>query len=404
MCSDIAIKAENLTKVYTLYRQPVDRLKQFFWGRYKQYYKGFTALENISFELPRGEVLGIVGRNGSGKSTLLQLICGTLQPTSGHLQVNGRIAALLELGAGFNPEFTGRENIYMNAAILGLTREQIDARYDDIVAFSGVGNHIEQPVKTYSSGMYVRLAFSVAINVDPEILIIDEALSVGDGAFSRKSFERIMQLKEQGKTILFCSHSMYQLEVLCSRAIWLDQGRLMASGTPAEIVVAYNEFLESMSEAQEQPASFVDKTQGVNKQARFVKIEYRVNGQTGPLKLVSGRSTLSIDVIYWSDPQNPAPSFGVAIFATADDRLIASCTSIMDNFSLPVAADGHGHIKLDFTQLPLLKGNYYLNLYLACDKGLHVYEEILQAASFQVVQTNVEQGVVSLPHLWHQVD
>lgn len=226
MSSSFAIRAQHLGKAFQLYERPIDRLKQMLMRGRRRYYKEFAALHDVSFELRKGEVLGLVGRNGAGKSTLLQLICGTLNPSAGQVAVQGRVAALLELGAGFNPDFTGQENIYLNASILGLSKAEIDARYDDIVEFSGIADFIHQPVKTYSSGMYVRLAFSIATSVDPDILVIDEALSVGDGAFARKSFDRIMRLKEKGATILFCSHSVYQIEALCTRALWLDKGIL----------------------------------------------------------------------------------------------------------------------------------------------------------------------------------
>jgi lipopolysaccharide transport system ATP-binding protein len=218
------IQAKHLGKCYRLFERPQDRLKQFFSPAHKKHYREFWALSGVDLEVGQGEVVGIIGRNGSGKSTLLQLVCGTLSPTEGEINVHGRVAALLELGAGFNPEFSGRENVFLNGAILGVSRAEMEARFDEIVAFSGIGDFIDQPVKTYSSGMYVRLAFAVAVHIDPDILIIDEALSVGDGAFARKSFERIMALKEKGATILFCSHSMYQVEVLCQKALWLDAG------------------------------------------------------------------------------------------------------------------------------------------------------------------------------------
>ncbi|MFZ4704170.1 MAG: ABC transporter ATP-binding protein, partial [Candidatus Methylumidiphilus sp.] len=213
--ADFAIRAEGLSKCYTLYDHPADRLKQMLMRGRRQYYREFWALRETSFELAKGQVLGLVGRNGAGKSTLLQLVCGTLAPSGGSLDVRGRVSALLELGAGFNPEFTGRENVYVSAAILGLSKAEINLRYDEIVEFSGIAEFIDQPVKTYSSGMFMRLAFAVATSVDPDILIIDEALSVGDGEFARKSFDRIIAMKETGKTILFCSHSMYHIESIC---------------------------------------------------------------------------------------------------------------------------------------------------------------------------------------------
>jgi lipopolysaccharide transport system ATP-binding protein len=217
----------------------------------RQYFDEFWALKDVSFDVKKGETIGIIGRNGSGKSTLLQMICGTLNPTSGSIRTNGRIAALLELGSGFNPEFTGRENVYMNAAVLGLVKEEIDARFDDIVAFADIGEFIEQPVKTYSSGMMVRLAFAVAINVDPEILIVDEALSVGDELFQRKCFSRIEAIRARGATILFVSHSGGIIVELCDRAILVDAGEKLAIGNPKQIVGRYQKLLYAPADKSE---------------------------------------------------------------------------------------------------------------------------------------------------------
>jgi lipopolysaccharide transport system ATP-binding protein len=258
MSSEVAIKVENLSKCYQIYDQPGDRLRQFVMPRFqracgrqpRQYFREFWALKNISIEVKRGETVGIIGRNGSGKSTLLQMICGTLNPTQGSIQTHGRIAALLELGSGFNPEFSGRENVYMNGAVLGLSKEEIDSRFDSIVEFAEIGDFIEQPVKIYSSGMLVRLAFAVAINVDPEILIVDEALSVGDELFQRKCFSRIDAIREAGATILFVSHSGTQVVELCDRVILLDAGEFLASGVPKQMVGRYQKLLYAPDEAR----------------------------------------------------------------------------------------------------------------------------------------------------------
>lgn len=248
---DIAIRVSNLSKRYEIYATPRDRLKQFVLPRLqslagqpvKQYFREFWALKGVSFEVKKGETVGIIGRNGSGKSTLLQMICGTLNPTYGSVETRGRIAALLELGSGFNPEFTGRENVYMNAAVLGLSNEEIDSRFDDIAAFADIGEFIEQPVKTYSSGMQVRLAFAVAINSNPEILVVDEALSVGDELFQRKCYSRIEAIKKAGATILFVSHSGTQIIELCDRAVLMDGGEQLANGVPKQIVGRYQKLL-----------------------------------------------------------------------------------------------------------------------------------------------------------------
>lgn len=251
MSSEIAIKVENLSKCYQIYNQPSDRLKQFVLPRFqralgaasKQYFSEFWALNDVSFEVKKAETVGIIGRNGSGKSTLLQLICGTLNPTSGSIQIHGRIAALLELGSGFNPEFTGRENVFMNGAVLGLSREEVYQRFNDIAAFADIGDFIEQPVKTYSSGMVVRLAFAVAINVDPDILVVDEALSVGDELFQRKCFARIEAIRASGATILLVSHSGTQIIEYCDRAILLESGKQIFSGSPKDTVGLFQKLL-----------------------------------------------------------------------------------------------------------------------------------------------------------------
>ena len=243
-CSPVvAISAVGLGKCHRIYAQPVDRLKQALSLGRRRYYREFWALHDVSFDVHRGETVGIIGRNGCGKSTLLQLVCGTLRPTLGRVAVQGRIAALLELGAGFNAEFTGRENVYTNAAILGLSRCQIDERYKDIVAFAELDGFMDQPVKTYSSGMYVRLAFAVASSVEPDILVIDEALAVGDEAFQRKCFARIEAIQQRGGTILFVSHDAGAVVRFCNRALLLEHGDLLAVGAPKDIVTHYHRLL-----------------------------------------------------------------------------------------------------------------------------------------------------------------
>lgn len=243
MSSDVAIRMQGLCKSFPIYSKPYHRLLQMVSPEPKRWFREFHALRDIDLTVARGETLGIVGRNGSGKSTLLQLICGTLTPSAGEILVDGRIAALLELGAGFNPEFTGRENVFLNGSILGLTQAEIEEKFDLIAAFADIGEFIDQPVKTYSSGMYVRLAFAVAINVEPEILVVDEALSVGDEGFQRKCFARIDAIRDSGATILFVSHSAGTVIDLCDRAILLDQGELLAQGTPKHVVSRYQKML-----------------------------------------------------------------------------------------------------------------------------------------------------------------
>jgi len=259
MSSDLSIKVEGLSKCYQIYDLPQDRLKQFVIPRLqrsigvapKQFFREFWALKDVSFEMKRGETIGIVGRNGSGKSTLLQMICGTLHPTGGNVQISGRVAALLELGSGFNPEFSGRENVYMNGAVLGLTHDEITQRFEAILDFADIGDFIEQPVKTYSSGMMVRLAFAVIAHVDADILVIDEALAVGDAFFTQKCMRFLRDFMKTG-TILFVSHDTSAVRSFCNRAIWLEKGRVLKQGEPKEVCDAY---LEAFYEAQQGASS-----------------------------------------------------------------------------------------------------------------------------------------------------
>jgi lipopolysaccharide transport system ATP-binding protein len=241
MSSEFAIKIEGISKNYHIYDKPHHRLLQMLRGEKKTYYRDFWAVRDVSVAIKKGETVGIIGRNGSGKSTLLQMICGTLTPSAGNITVNGRVAALLELGAGFNPEFSGRENVYMNAAVLGLSNTDIDARFAAIAAFADIGNFIEQPVKTYSSGMFVRLAFAVIAHVDADILVIDEALSVGDAVFSQKCMRFLRKFKERG-TLIFVSHDMGSVLNLCERAVWLHGGQLKQMGISKDVAESYLQY------------------------------------------------------------------------------------------------------------------------------------------------------------------
>lgn len=241
--NDIVLSVKNVSKCYEMYGKPSHRLWQTLSMGRKTFYKEFWALRDINFEIKKGECVGIIGRNGAGKSTLLQIITGTLQPTAGSVEVKGRVAALLELGSGFNPEFTGRENVYMNASILGLTKAEIDARFDEIVTFADIGDFIEQPVKTYSSGMMVRLAFAVQVVVEPDILIVDEALAVGDALFQRKCYARMEQLIEKGMTLILVTHDTDTVKRICKRTIFLKSGQQAFDGSAEDGVLEYMRYL-----------------------------------------------------------------------------------------------------------------------------------------------------------------
>ena len=247
MEKEIVISVENLSKDYRLYENKIDRLKEAMNPLKKSYHQVYHALNDVSFQVRRGETVGIIGTNGSGKSTILKIITGVLTPSSGNVQINGRISALLELGAGFNMEYTGIQNIYLNGTMIGFTKEEIEKRMDKILEFADIGDFVHQPVKTYSSGMFVRLAFAVAINIDPEILIVDEALSVGDVFFQAKCYRKFEEFKQQGKTILFVSHDLGSISKYCDRVVLLNKGTKVAEGKPKQIVDMYKKILTGFS-------------------------------------------------------------------------------------------------------------------------------------------------------------
>jgi lipopolysaccharide transport system ATP-binding protein len=331
------------------------------------------------------------------------MLCGTLTPTSGRVQSFGRIAALLELGAGFNPEFTGRENIYMNAAVLGLTDREIVERIDKIISFADIGLFIDQAVKTYSSGMFVRLAFSIATSVDPDILIVDEALSVGDGSFARKSFDRIMAMRDAGKTILFCSHSLYQVEAICDQVIWLEGGKVMEIGAPSKSIVAYNAMLSRMGNPVSKKVDDQGNFEPIKAPAGVAYIKNVVvtaDGTSGKeLAVVTKKSCVQIQLEFISGANLKPPSVAVVI-TDIDGREITSSGTANDGLVLELNTNGEGSALLSYQNFPLLKGVYWVNVLLMCENGIHIYEPAEKVAKLIVQQSDLEVGVVSLPHAW----
>jgi len=396
------IRLQDVSKIYTHYAHGVDRLLEVL--THQPRHQAFTALHPLNISIEHGQVVGIIGNNGAGKSTLLKIIAGTLQPNQGTCQTRGRVAALLELGGGFHPDMTGRENVYLTGTMMGLSLSDVDALYADIVTFAGIEDFMDQLVKTYSSGMFVRLAFAVATCIEPDILIVDEALSVGDGAFARKSFSRIMKFKQMGKTILFCSHSLYQVEAICDRVIWLDQGRVQLDGMPSAVVSAYTEAISAASspastqETEESPFKVVaDNT------ARLTEIIVSVDGVAAKdLEAFSRQSELCIAVGYASDPQLPTPSLGLLIIS-ANGQVITSAGTQHDGLTIQRDAQGYAKVRVLFPELALLKGDYWIDVYLLCENAIHVYDKANGIANLKVRQQGLEQGVVSLPRTWKQI-
>lgn len=329
---DVAISVRNLTKTYRLFGHPGDRVKQFLSLGLKRYHNEFTALKDVSFDIKKGQTVGIIGRNGSGKSTLLQLICGILKPTSGTVKANGRVSALLELGAGFNPEFTGRENVYFHGALMGLTKTQMHERINGISAFADIGAFLDQPVRTYSSGMFVRLAFAVAVHVDPEILVVDEALAVGDSAFQVRCLARIDVIRKRGGTILLVTHALEQVAHHCNRAIVLDGARILEDADTPRALARYQSLLRSPEPREaaadsstrsagrectadlfaNHPAYNPAETRWGDLQAVITDIQILQRGLENPDMLIPGLATeIRMRVEYHADIEQPI--YGLAI-------------------------------------------------------------------------------------------
>lgn len=423
MSSEVAISVKGVSKRHLIFPRPEDRLKQMVVPRLQlllnrpptSYYREFAALDDVSFEVRRGETVGIIGQNGSGKSTLLQIVCGTLQATEGNVAVNGRIAALLELGAGFNPEFTGRENVYLNAAIMGLTRQETDARFDAIAAFADIGVFLDQPVKTYSSGMYVRLAFSTAVNVDPSILIVDEALSVGDIRFQAKCMRRMREIKDAGASILFVSHAAGAVEALCDRAIWLEQGKVRRDGLPKDVVRRYTSFMNFGIEddASDGPATvredaplrvpspeddwpWLDTAGATNTRSNgtssIPQFRYRTEGASNPTSLPARPVPFQIQLRFSTTTAIERPLVGIGIFNELDEPII-HFNSEQVGASLPVARDT-SMFNVTVT-LPALRPGSYL-LAVGVDNGTQFARELCchvhDAAILRIEQSTTQQA------------
>lgn len=388
----IAVQAEGLAKAYSLYARPVDQLLDRLLPRRGRPRNLFWALRDVSFTLEPGTTFGIIGENGSGKSTLLALVAGLLQPTAGTLTVRGRISTLLELGAGFNPAFTGRENALLGGAVLGLEPAELQRRLPDIIAFAELGEFIDRPARTYSSGMYVRLAFALATSVDPDVLVIDEVLAVGDQYFQKKCIDRIQAFRQAGKTILFCSHNLYLVKEICERALWLHQGRVAALGARADVADAYSTFLrEKMSAPAPTLSRPLDSPAWIT--------EVRLLGADGePVHHVRTGGSLTLEVYFATRALEVPVNVGVHI--VRNDNI--ECFGVSTHFTKtsPALAGHRGAIALRFPAISLLSGAYRVSVLLLDEHGLHPYEHRVNALEFTVTNPGREIGFCYLEHEW----
>lgn len=401
----IMIEVKDVVKTYKLYKKPTDRLKESVFPTKKQYHENFNALNGISFEINKGDALGILGRNGSGKSTLLKLITGVLSASSGTIKVNGRMSAILELGAGFNPEYTGRENIYLNGLMIGLNRSEIDTKMDEIIEFADIGSFIDQPVKIYSSGMFARLAFAVAINVDPDILIVDEALAVGDVRFQMKCIEKMKELKAGGTTILFVSHATEQVKRFCNRAVWLKDGVIEAIGESSEIVDLYEDYMKYSS--------------GDNGESNMKIVDSKVDDEIDTDMILPSNPDIVASITQVNINETKFKTFdqvevqveyeiydkiihglllGVALY-TPDRQYIFGPNTYLEKIDVP---NRHGRHKVKYVipRLPLLGGTYNIDVGIFNNEGIVCLDYKQEAAGFTVVNKYFSEGLVYIEHNW----
>ena len=396
--TETVIEINHLTKKYDMYKKPSDRLKEALSPTRKTYHEVFYALNDVNVKVEKGEMIGFIGENGSGKSTILKIITGVLTPSEGEVKIEGNIAALLELGSGFNPEYSGYENIFLNGMVLGYSREEMAEKVDDIINFADIGDHLYQPVKTYSSGMFVRLAFAVAINVDPDILIVDEALAVGDLEFQLKCMEKFTELRNAGKTILFVSHDVNAVRRFCDRVYWLKNGVVEAEGKTMEITETYENFLKKKS------LKTVDRENSSSEDFSAydiveVKSAELLDGNLQPLEIVEQDSKVVIKVVYnVKDDSIKKPVLGVAI-RTVDNNYVCGLNTLLDEESIPWKK-GENVFYLEYEKMALLGGEYYFDVALFEENATVPLVYKTRYLTMFISGKYVGEGIVVLDHKW----
>lgn len=401
--SDVVIEARDLTKTYRVYPRSWDRLRELIVRR--PCHRPFHAVQEVSFSMLRGEGLAIIGENGAGKSTLLKMLAGITTPSSGALRVGGagaKVASILELGSGFHPEFTGRQNVVLNAAMLGLSEEELARKMPDILGFSELGDFIDQPVKHYSTGMAMRLGFSIATQVEPDVLIIDEALSVGDGYFQKKCMDRLLQFVESGGTLLFCSHAMYYVSAFCQRALWMRNGRVAALGPVLDVIREYEDFLLMKSQAAEtaagSPAAIAERP-AAGGPARLESV--RVLGPGEPPVCRPGEPW---EVAVEWEAQDPASAFHLGVGINRVDGVeVFSFATHLDGLPAQTGRRRYS-ARLRIPELPLVKGKFAVYIFLLDEQGLHVYDRRLVQPAFQVESPEYAFGLLQTRHDWQLDD
>ena len=391
-----AIEIQDLTKKFRIYADQGQSLKEKLLSKKRRKYEERTVLDGISLTVEPGEAIGLVGKNGSGKSTLLKLMSRILYPDGGSVKLNGRVSSLIELGAGFHPDMTGRENIFTNASIFGLTHKEIEARMDEIIEFSEMQEFIDNPVRTYSSGMYMRLAFSVAIHVGADILLIDEILAVGDAAFQAKCFERLMEIKAAGTTIVIVSHSMAQLERICDRTVWIDSGKIRMEGPPNDVHPAYLDFMGQRRQLSA-PVKAAEQTEKADTPARWTDI-CLLNEQGERITQFRTGDTVTLQMTYEADPERAeAALIGLALYRA--DKALCYGTNTQRERMQPLKLKARGTVRCTFSPMNLIAGTYWFDVGLR-RMDMFAYDYAAQAVRFTVYNTIDETGVARLAHQW----
>jgi teichoic acid transport system ATP-binding protein len=394
-----AITAEGLSKKYKVYRNNKARLAEFLAFGRKQFHQEFWALRDLNFTIKRGETFGVIGRNGAGKSTLLKILAGITRQSEGSMHINGRLSALLELGAGFHPDFTGRENLYMNGALIGYTREDVDAIFEEVVDFADLWDYIDMPVKTYSSGMYVRLAFSIATSVNPDILIVDEALAVGDEYFQKKCIDRMRSFMQLGKTIIFVSHDVGNIRRICQRAMWIEKGGIMDIGDSDSVTASYSDFLNGLQgEASEREKAGKKAAPAHEKLVEITGVRI-IGADRKPHAVFRTGETFKIEVGYRALKPVRDVTFGVAIYRNDNVFVTASNTS-MDDILRGVVIEGPGSYVVSYNELPLLSGTYRVTAGILDEKGIYRYDYHDRLYEFIVRGAAPAEGMILIPHEW----
>ncbi len=395
---EYVIDVKNLTKVYKIYNNPKDRVKEALsLIRKHKYHREFYSLENISFQVRKGETLGVIGKNGAGKSTLLKLITGIITPTFGEIKVCGKVSALLELGAGFNMDYTGIENIYLQGTILGIPKDEMEGKISEILDFADIGEFISQPVKMYSTGMFVRLAFATAINVEPDILIVDEALAVGDLQFQLKCMDKFTELMEKGVTILFVSHDLNAVRRFCEKALWLHKGRIMEYGDAQIVCEHYESFLKKKINVQKDETDKVVLNKNNNiAEVKEIILLNSINEETDTV-IINERASVKVkyEVI---NEDIKAPVMGIAIYSV-DNKYICGLNTLLDKYPIPWKK-GINEITLHYEKMLILGGEYYFDVAIFDQTATVPINYISKAKGFWVKGKYLGEGVFIIPHEW----